>query len=138
MKKNKKNNQSAFWYELIAKKGEFQDILKILNRFYEQLPDEEPNPTRQFREKILNADPENLRIFFKKFGLYEFIVAAEIKEKEGIQSDSWIHIDGIAQERAELSKIGLTGHPIFSITCISDLFNSACKKAEDRQTADLV
>ena len=67
----------------------------------------------------------NLRIFLKKFGVYEFLIVVEITQptQEELslfplstkKMDSWIHIDGVSQERVYMKEKGRLEHPVFKI-----------------------
>lgn len=123
-KKSKKKN-SSLWYELMGEKEEFKRIVAILNRFYNLQPSSNhPTPAHIFREEIVFAEADKLRIFLKKFGRYEFLVVVEIKTELGKKMDSWIHIDGIAQERLIMKEKGKLDHPVFKITSLNDLYQN--------------
>ncbi len=116
--------------ELKTKKEEFQKILSVLNRYYHNSK-ENLTDSQIFREKVALVGQENLRIFLKKFGKYEFFITAKILEQEKWIQDSWIHVDGIQEERDQLKRKGLLNHPVFSITCVSDLYKIAEKSEEN-------
>lgn len=121
MKKRKKKEKA--WREITEQKKEFQGILKVLNRFYDAVAEGRQNDSHKFRKSLETEKAEKVRIFLKKFGRYEFLVYAEITDTEtGNRSDSWIHIDGIAEEREQLRKRGNKEHPVFSISCLTDLY----------------
>ena len=121
MQKKKKNSKA--WREIKEHKNEFQNILKVLNSFYDAIAEEKENDSQRFRKSLEKENTEKFRIFLKKFGRYEFLVYAEISDTErGSRSDSWIHIDGIAEEREQMRKRGNDDHPVFSIKCLTDLY----------------
>jgi hypothetical protein len=123
MKANAKKQNKKVWKELKTQKEEFQKIVSILNRFYSQNPNfEEKTSSQKFREELAVANQENVRIFIQKFGKYEFLIAAEIQKEEKLEKDTWIHIDGIQQEREEFRKSGTSDHPVFKLTCLTDLY----------------
>ncbi|HNN05766.1 MAG TPA: hypothetical protein PKN56_19560 [Leptospiraceae bacterium] len=119
----KRKKKSKVWREITEQKTEFQGILKVLNRFYEAVAEDRKNDSHRFRKSLEKENTEKFRIFLRKFGKYEFLVYAEIRDTEtGSRSDSWIHIDGIAEEREQLRKKGNHDHPVFSISCLTDLY----------------
>jgi|JI9StandDraft_2_1071091.scaffolds.fasta_scaffold40571_3 hypothetical protein len=121
-KKSRKKNNS-YWFELMQEKEEFKRIVSILNRFYNLQPSaKHPTPAHVFREEIVLAEVDKLRIFLKKFGSFEFLVVVEIATELGKKMDSWIHIDGIAQERLIMKEKGKLDHPVFKITSLDDLY----------------
>ncbi|PNV72591.1 LIC_13246 family protein [Leptospira inadai] len=114
------------WMKLEKDKVAFLKIVKTLNRYYDSLKGPEKiNPT-SFRKRLTESDPDIAEIFFKKFGKYEFLVFARISSEGKSEFDSWIHIDGIRQEREELSGQNVTDHPVFSIRCLSDIYEDSC------------
>lgn len=120
----------AIWKELKKKKDEFQKILAVLNRYYHR-SGEELTQSQLFREKVASANKENIRIFLQKFGKYEYLILVKIFEQEEWREDSWIHVDGIQEEREQLKRRGLLNHPVFSITCLTDLYKIAEKSDEN-------
>lgn len=64
--------------------------------------------------------PNRYKSFFQKLGPFEYQVACRVLPEE--QVETWIHIDGIAEERERLKQIGNTEHPVFSLVCLGDLF----------------
>lgn len=126
-KKTPKRNQSD-WYELQGEpqKEEFKHIVSILCRYYDlhRVETQIENPAHLFRKSIVQNSIENLKIYFKKFGKYEFLVVVEISHPEkSKQMDSWIHVDGITQEREMMMDKGKLDHPVFKITSLLDLYN---------------
>ncbi|PJZ83142.1 LIC_13246 family protein [Leptospira harrisiae] len=109
----------VLWRELVTKKEEFLHILRILNHYYE-MRGETKSKQFAFRRSLADSTPESVQIFFSKLGPFEYQVACRILPEE--QIETWIHIDGIAEERERLKQIGNTEHPVFSLVCLSDLF----------------
>ncbi|MCW7494585.1 hypothetical protein ND861_18010 [Leptospira sp. 2 VSF19] len=109
----------VLWRELVTKKDEFLHILRILNHYYE-MRGETKSKQFAFRSHLANSPPESVQIFFSRLGPFEYQVACRILPKEEIET--WIHIDGIAEERERLKQIGNTEHPVFSLVCLGDLF----------------
>lgn len=124
-----KRATKSIWRELKTKKDEFQKILAVLNRYYHKSGDE-LTQSQLFREKVALANVENLRIFLQKFGKYEFLITVKLLEEEKWLEDSWIHVDGIQEEREQLKRKGCLNHPVFSITCLTDLYKQAEKTEE--------
>jgi len=135
-KSNKQKSMEAIpgeWKKLNSKGIiEFQNITRILNRYYTAFTTEEKKTnTQKFREEISYANPDNLEIFAKKFGVYEYLIYCEILEnKEKVKSDTWIHIDGIAEERDVFMKKEILSHPVYNIVCMLDIFNE-CETLSD-------
>ena len=129
-KKRKAKSKSA-WFELVERKEDFKHIVHILNRYYDlHSPVNHPSPAHLFRQDIVSCDLEELHIYLKKFGSFEFLVVVEIGSEESKRMDSWIHIDGIAQERIFMKEKGKLEHPVFKITSLDDLFQSHTKEVE--------
>ena len=120
--KKKKREIKVEWKELKNRKGDFVEIIKILNRFYCLSPGEEKSPSVNFREEICESKLNDLSIFIQKFGDYEFLIKVIISKGKSDKQDSWIHIDGIQQEREELLRSGIKEHPVFQLICITDLY----------------
>lgn len=113
------NDTDLTWRELITKKEEFLHILRILNHYYE-MRGETKSKQFGFRQKLADSDPKHVQIFFAKLGTYEYQVSCRILPSDDLET--WIHIDGIAEERERLTQIGNTDHPVFSLVCLGDLF----------------
>ncbi|MCT8334732.1 hypothetical protein NUH30_13690 [Leptospira sp. 85282-16] len=109
----------VLWRELVTKKEEFLHILRILNHYYE-MRGETKSKQFAFRRSLADSAPESVQIFFSRLGPFEYQVACRILPEE--QIETWIHIDGIAEERERLKQIGNTEHPVFSLVCLGDLF----------------
>ncbi|PJZ44018.1 LIC_13246 family protein [Leptospira brenneri] len=107
------------WRELVTKKEEFLHILRILNHYYE-MRGETKSKQFVFRRRLADSSPDLVQIFFSKLGTFEYQVACRLLPEEHIET--WIHIDGIAEERERLKQIGNTEHPVFSLVCLGDLF----------------
>jgi hypothetical protein len=135
-KSNKQKSMEAIpgeWKKLNSKGIlEFQNITRILNRYYTAFTAEEKKTnTQKFREEISYSNPDNLEIFAKKFGVYEYLIYCEIQENnEKIKSDTWIHIDGIAEERDVFMKKEILSHPVYNIVCMLDIFKE-CETISD-------
>lgn len=115
--------QKSDWMELNESKSEFQHILRVLNRYYEARDAQSlKNTSHEFRKELSEKKESEFQVFLKKFGEFEFLVHAKIGKKPLQKSDTWIHIDGIAEEREQLLKSGITDHPIFSIVGLRDLY----------------
>lgn len=122
-----KPNNLDSWYELLGQKEDFQNTVHILNRYYELNSPTQVSEALLFRKEIVTSKPENLRIFLKRFGTYEFLVVVEITFETGKKIDSWIHIDGIMQERKICTEQGKLTHPVFNIVSLSDLYEKSAK-----------
>jgi hypothetical protein len=117
----KRKKITETWYRLTGGLDEFKNILSVLNRYYSNMSDSK-SESLKFREEVILTKDENLEVFIKKFGTYEYIIAVKIKKDGSEKIDSWIHIDGIIQEREMFEKMGNKEHPVFSIIAITDIF----------------
>lgn len=131
-KKRKSLQDTTGWFELVERKDEFLDIIRILNRYYSMHPPtHHPSDAYLFREKMIQCSRDMLRIYLKNFGEYEFLVTVKIIDDNREQMESWIHVDGIMQERDQLLQEGKSKHPVHNIICITDLFQKSCRKLEE-------
>jgi len=96
----------------------FQKILKVLNQYYNTINYNKKSETQINRDRIEKENPENIILKVRKFGDHEYVVDAEIKN---VVRDTWIHFDGIAQERKLVKD--KPDHPIFQIECLEDIYN---------------
>lgn len=114
---------------------EFQNILRILNRYYDAFSqDKNKSDTQKFREEISYLPGINLECYVKKFGKYEYLVYCEIRENlERVKSDTWIHIDGIAEERDLLKEKDIINHPVNNIYCMKDIYENCTEDVKDRE-----
>ncbi|MCZ8239180.1 MAG: hypothetical protein O9346_14460 [Leptospiraceae bacterium] len=117
------------WKELVERKSDFQHILRVLNRYYENRESSaQLGQSHFFRKRLTEESENNFKIFIKKFGNYEYLIHAEIHAaKQSMEKETWIHIDGISEEREQLEKQGITEHPLFSIIGVGDLFQESTK-----------
>lgn len=95
----------------------FQEILRILNQYYNTINYNNKSQTQVNRDRIEKENPENVILKVRKFGSYEYLIDAEIKN---VVRDTWIHFDGIAEERKLIKD---STHPIFKIECLEDIYN---------------
>lgn len=105
---------------------DFLGILKVTQKFYSMYPSSNhPSPAFLNREELLVADPLNIHLeVFRLTESYQYAVKAYDKSKREFDENicTWIHIDGIQQERDDYSKNNPT-HPVFSIINLTDIFN---------------
>lgn len=116
-----KNQNETKEIRSIEDKVEFQRIVGVLNRYYEARSERFSSESMEFRKKFASSKHEEVRILVKKFGEFEYMVTAYVKD----ETDTWIHVDGIAMERKELSSEGNSDHPVFLIVGLGDLFDKA-------------
>lgn len=115
------------WKELVSRKQEFQHILRVLNNYYEMVA-KAKSASRDFRKKLAEEpNAEGFRVFFKKFGKYEFEVLAFL-EREPREEERWFHLDGIQEERDKLLELKKDNHPVFQIICVEDLYQMDSKE----------
>lgn len=122
----KKKIKDVSWKELVKVEAKvaFKNIVHVLNRYYDRNPSGTPSDAVLFRKAIVATPEESFRVFLKKFGTYEFLLVVELTIEGEKKMDSWIHIDGIAQERIILKEKGIENHPVFNITSICDIYES--------------
>ena len=128
------------WFELVERKEEFLDIIRVLNRYYAMNPSaDHPNDSFRFREKMLASPLDEVKIYMKRFGDYEFLITVKLHDGKKERVESWIHVDGIQQERDELEQETQRKkkNPVFNITCVSDLFSSSCKLWDEELAIDV-
>ena len=101
-------------------KKEFQNIVSVLNRYYAL---NTKSPLNEFREKLVLEKPENLSIRLKAITENSFSVLVEMNNV----LETWVHIDGIFDERKIMTEKGNLGHPVFKIVCLTDLYKKAVK-----------
>lgn len=105
---------------------DFLGILKVTQKFYSMYPSSNhPSPAFLNREELLVADPLNIHMeVFQLTEPYQYAIKAYDKSKREFDeiTCTWIHIDGIQQERDKFSKKDPT-HPVFSIINLTDIFN---------------
>ena len=114
---------------------EFQNILRILNRYYEAFSSEKnKTDTQKFREEVSYIQTSKLEFYVKKFGNYEYLVYCEILENgEKVRSDTWIHIDGIGEEQDLFLRKDMLKHPVHNIICMRDLYKDSKALTEEKE-----
>ncbi|BDA77634.1 hypothetical protein LPTSP3_g05640 [Leptospira kobayashii] len=113
--------KTVLWRELTSRKEEFQHILRVLNHYYE-VCNIQNTKLQKFRQALVESPAAKIRVFLSKIGDYEYYVSACITEGS-FSPHTWIHIDGISEERSRMVLIGNSDHPVFSITSMGDLFS---------------
>ena len=100
-------------------KKEFQKILSILNRYYSKLSIDK-SESQKFRENFANLDIEQIDIKLKSIGENQYLcTCTDLKNNH---RDTWLHIDGIQEERDSYSKQGNLNHQVFEIICLTDIY----------------
>ena len=101
-------------------KKEFQKIIHILNRYYAL-----SGVKNEFREKLVLANSESFTVKLKAMAGNAFSVLVELDNV----LETWIHLDGIVEERKTMTEKGNLDHPVFKIVCLTDLYKNAvnCK-----------
>ena len=119
-------NTKNEWKQITTENGkvEFVNIVGILTKYYNLNSNAPKGKGQIFREKIIESNINDLKIFLKIFGEAEYIVVVEIKSNDKTEIDSWIHIDGIAKERQIIKRKGDLNHQIFKIVSLGDLYES--------------
>jgi len=126
MSKSKKKKKSQApskekWMTLTSNVREFLHILKVLNRFYDSHGVPNTTECHLFRKRMVEVgDPSLMHIHICKIGSYEFLIHCRLVGEN--KESTWIHVDGIAEERERLIKISIDNHPVFGIACMTDLF----------------
>lgn len=121
-----KNTLRTDWKEL-TDKDEFKNITNILCKYY-NIRNNSTDKTKSqlFREQIVKTENDNLTIYIRKFGFNEYLIVVEIATSKGKEMDSWIQIDGIAQEKIIMKDN--PSHPVHKITGIGELKTKKVKK----------
>ena len=99
-------------------KKEFQAIIHILNRYYAL-----SGMKNEFREKLVLANSESFTVKIKSLMGNSFSVLVELNNV----LETWIHLDGIVEERKTMTEKGNLEHPVFKIVCLTDLYENAVK-----------
>ena len=100
-------------------KKEFQAIIHILNRYYSL----NNGVKNEFREKLVLANSESFTVKLKAMAGNSFSVLVELDNV----LETWIHLDGIVEERETMTEKGNLDHPVFKIVCLTDLYENAVK-----------
>ena len=100
-------------------KKEFQAIIHILNRYYSL----NNGVKNEFREKLVLANSESFTVKIKSLMGNSFSVLVELNNV----LETWVHIDGIVEERKTMTEKGNLDHPVFKIVCLTDLYENAVK-----------
>ncbi|EMP03493.1 hypothetical protein LEP1GSC171_1314 [Leptospira santarosai str. HAI1380] len=108
---------------------EFLIILKVLDAFYSANRKETSREELKFRSKLQTE--KDIRIFLKALDKSGYYILAQLKENGKLQSKNWIHIDGIQEEKERFRELGDLTHPIFKVTCVTDIFNKHSIIAND-------
>ncbi|EKR99932.1 hypothetical protein LEP1GSC125_3057 [Leptospira mayottensis 200901122] len=82
------------------------------------------------RIRLAQKKVKKFEVFLKKVSGYEFIIFLQIEN----QFESWIHVDGIQEEKDRFLKEGKNDHPIFEHISISDLYENNCVFANAEET----
>lgn len=124
-------NTSELVTKVITKQEDIKDflgILKVTQKFYSLYRSSDshsPSPSFLNREELLTADPLNIDMqIIKMKEPYVYTIKAFDRAKREFDeiSCTWLHIDGIQEERDKFSKKD-PFHPVFSITNLTDIFN---------------
>ena len=102
------------WTKL-ADPARFQEILRMLLKYYGDLTSREADFNTHARRAIAEANQASIYVREISRHMYRIIATAETEASSVIAR--WIHEDGIATERGEHEP----GHPVHSITCLTDL-----------------
>lgn len=140
-KPRKSKKQNSYWLELVSEEGkkDLQKIVTVLCRYYalqSPLSGIDKSTAHQFRLKLTQTSPENFKAYFKKFGQAEYLIVVILKDVSNPETpteeiDSWIHIDGIAQEREIMREKGKLDHPVFKIVSVGDLYENMLPVPKD-------
>ncbi len=121
--------EGSFWMELTGRKEEFRNIVRLLLDFdektgrYARYGDPE---THYMRKAVAQSSDEKARVFLKELGGFVYHVVVEVRSSGGLVSTGWIHEDGIRSERESYCED--LSHPVHGIVCLSDLYQSSCRK----------
>jgi hypothetical protein len=106
---------------------ELKGILRVLVNYYNAINSGcVKTPSASFRETFSTA--EGGEVYIKDLGDYTYLIFCKL----GDDYESWLHVDGISQERDELTKKGISSHPVFGITCLKDILAKNKKRAKKK------
>lgn len=108
----------------VESKYNYMQILKVLQQYYTMHLIGIQSTCFQFRNvflKELHDQIDNCVIQLRRINQFEFLIIAILPNGD---SNSWIHIDGIQQEREDYLKKGVKSNPVFEICCLTDLWNA--------------
>ncbi len=120
-----KREEQGEWRELLGNKEEFLSILRLLVEFDEKsgryglsrTPD-----LHHLRRAVSLASAGDVRILLKSLGGFVYLVVAEMRSSEGsFLATSWIHEDGIVEEKRE--REANHDHPVHSLISLTELFH---------------
>ena len=116
-----KKVEKETWKEIKEEtdKKEFQAIIHIVNKYYAL----NNGVKNEFREKLVLSNSENFSVKLKLMAGNTFSVLVELNNV----LETWVHIDGIVEERKIMTEKGNLDHPVFKIVCLSDLYENAVK-----------
>ena len=115
---------SGRWVEIVERKKEFQDILKLLVEFDERTGRHQrySDPESHYmRKACVVASAESLKIMARRIDEFVFYIVVRLECASGHEITGWVHEDGIAAERVTASP----AHPVHRIVCLTDLFSGA-------------
>ncbi|WP_411822409.1 LIC_13246 family protein [Leptospira sp. 'Mane'] len=97
-------------------KKKFQNIMRVVN-LHHAIQLKEHSEILEYRKRIVLADVKSFEIYVESLGAFAYGIICVHEEvvKE------WIHVDGISEERERLEEKGIFEHPIFEITCLTDI-----------------
>jgi hypothetical protein len=102
----------------IKNKEEFIKMTNVLNKFYSLHKETED---LKVRKELCKEPLKSLTIKVNHIRNYEFMVTMKSKNVES----TWIHVDGIMEERDSLKEKGFLDHPVFNIICLTDLYKES-------------
>jgi hypothetical protein len=121
---------TEYWVELDTKGMlEYREICKTLRRFY--------NMSKKTYNSVMNdfveySTLDDWKVELVKTDSYEYRVSV-INIITGDQY-THLHIDGIREERDKYIKSGQRGHSVFSITCLTDIYERLDGKVEVKES----
>ena len=119
--KTAKTVKETSWKEIKNEtdKKEFQTIIHILNRYYSL----NNGAKNEFREKLVLSNSGSFTVKLKSMTENAFSILVELDNV----LETWIHLDGIVEERKIMTEKGNFEHPVFKIVCLTDLYENAVK-----------
>lgn len=107
-------------------KQDFIQIIKLMQSMYKKTAMEK-TVGFQFRENLVKYSVDKLSLVVKYIGQYDYQISAWVEDETlplELRQQSWIHCDGIKEERDKYSDgVGERSHPVFSINCLTDIYN---------------
>jgi hypothetical protein len=124
------NRSGNGWAEIHERKDEFQYMSRAPIGHAERTGRHlRCGADHYVRKAISVADPEEVRVFIRHLGDFDYLVAAQLRTHTSRVMTSWVHQDGIRIERDAVRK--RKHHPAHRILCLTDLYEQNSRPLPD-------